>query len=129
LKNLLPLPEGKRGKLRKACFTYQISAQIQFRNQKFCNELFGHLLYLNGYLTTIPTSAHTSVFILFLRVKPPLGLALFAWVAPKRGAHSTCQTPSCKRFFHLFQKKCCVHISGCFDNKNGAPNPRQFCRG
>ena len=83
LKNLLPLPEGKRGKLRKACFTYRISAQIQFRNQKFCNELFGHLLYLNGYLTTIPTSAHTSVFILFLRVKPPLGLALLLWVTPE----------------------------------------------
>ena len=30
---------------------------------------------------------------------------------------------SCKRFFHLFEKKCCVHISGCFDNENGAPVP------
>jgi hypothetical protein len=101
LKNLLPLPEGKRGELRKACFIHRISAQIQFRNQKFCNELFGHLLYLNSYLTTIPTSAHTSVFILFLRVKPPLGLAFCSGSSPKRGAHSTCETESCKRFFHL----------------------------
>jgi len=62
-------------------------------------------LYLNGYLTTIPTSAHTSVFILFLKLKPPLGLAFSAWVAPKRGAHSTCETLWCKPFFHLFRKK------------------------
>jgi hypothetical protein len=42
-------------------------------------------LYLNSYLTTIPTSAHTSVFILFLRVKPPLGLALLQRCSPQAG--------------------------------------------
>ena len=87
------------------------------------------LVVSDSYLTTIPTSAHTSVFILFLRVKPPLGLAFcFGW-SPKRGAHSTWQSESCKRFFHLFWKKCCVHFSGCFDNENGAPVPGGFAAG
>jgi hypothetical protein len=61
-------------------------------------------LYLNGYLTTIPTSAHTSVFILFLKLKPPLGLAFRFVFVSKRGAHSTCDTDSCKRFRVFFKK-------------------------
>jgi hypothetical protein len=63
------------------------------------------LLYLNSYLTTIPTSAHTSVFILFLRVKPPLGLAFLLWVIPEARCAFYMANPAVQALFSFFLQK------------------------
>jgi hypothetical protein len=64
-------------------------------------------LYLNSYLTTIPTSAHTSVFILFLRVKPPLGQAFLLWVIPEARCAFYMRTEVVQVLFFFFSKKKC----------------------